>query len=172
MDHDDEDYELDDDGRPRKKRVFRSGDTLAFRMEWQDHIPMTDMAGTVRAASDTARVTDGVGNLAGHRPGHCFAIDADPLRAKADQEYEAAKKRSREAYLKGKGKTYAPHSKLIKRNKGGVTVVPKPRDGSDNDGDRAHDNRERTLDQLTAARDAAWKERKNRAANAWKEKSR
>jgi hypothetical protein len=51
--------------------------------------------------------------------------------------------------------------------------VPRPHDGSDNDGDHAHDDgHQRTLDQLTAARDAAWKDRQNRAANAWKEKSR
>jgi hypothetical protein len=159
MDHDDE-LELDDDGKPRRKRVFRSGDTLAFKMEWQDHIPMTDMA--PRASGVTPMVSDGLGNLAGHRPGYCFVTD-DSARQKADEQYLAMKQRQRDAYKKKR----APQPWLKTRSKGGAYSVPRPHDGSD---ENAHDDGHRsTLDELQRARDAAWRARNERASNAWRQ---
>ena len=145
----DDEFELDENGRPRRKRVFRHGDTVHYSMTMMDAFfgggarstftggsGDTDRTGTNDGANATAKTkfcVDARGQLGGFRPGWIFPannLDSD-LRAKADAEYEARRRRSASAW-KRKGKVGAPLTSRPKgRSRGGAYPVPRPGDGQD-----------------------------------------
>jgi hypothetical protein len=118
--------------RHGRRRRARKGDVLGDGEHWS--IPMTFQdeqlpAGSPARVSDgSAHVVDAAGQLAGHRPGfllpanavndRLFAdADIDQLRQKANEEYDARRKRMSEAWKRGKKRAPQPGTS---RSRGGA----------------------------------------------------
>jgi hypothetical protein len=149
-----DEYEVDDDGRLRKKkRIMRSGDHIHFSMLMQD-------GGTLVARHGGAPlVVDSGGFAGGHRPGFLHSNDVLAVASsqKAAMAWEERKKRMSSAWRKKKGKVY------------GMPGAQQPL-GDEQDDDAEENPPPRTTDttRLRALADQAWEDRKVRMSNAWR----